>query len=88
MAKSEVSTDVPAGSEYTEERETRPGKPAYDKAPPEACAIRPVTIKLVGMPPWTGEIQGTRSHVEQVAGKYRNFFHSLCEWIEVEGERV
>lgn len=88
MAKSEVSTDVPAGSEYTEERETRPGKPAYDKAPPEACAIRPVTVKLIGMMPWTGEIQGNLEHVKVIAGKYRTFFGPLCEWIEVEGERV
>ena len=81
------SKDLPAGSDYQDKRKERPGRKAYEKAPPEACAIRPMTIKLVGMEPQEGEVQGTLEHVLVIANKYRTFFHGVIEWIEVEGVR-
>lgn len=87
MAKSK-DPRKPVGSDYHDKRDADPGVPLVDNADPNACLIRPVTIKLVGMPPFEGELQGTLAHVQTIAGKYRTYFGSLCEWIKVEGKDI
>jgi len=81
-------TDLPVGSDYKEGREPRPGKPLVDKAPPEACAIRPFAVKFRGQPPVEGELQGTLEHCRVIASKYHRTFGDLIEWVQVEGEPV
>ena len=80
--------DWPVGHDYQEDRESRAGRPAFEKAPPDACAIRPFVLKLVGIPPIRGELQGTLSHTREIAAKYAATFHSLFEWAAVEGDRI
>lgn len=81
-------SDLPVGAEHEEKRQPRAGRKAHDKAPPEACAIRPIAVKFLGLPVIEGEIQGTLDHVKLVAGKYHRTFPGVIEWVEVEGERI